>query len=101
MLITILSLALIPTNVFAIYDNAQIVKSGTNYIVYIEDMASKDFKFAIDITDKRGIKQRLRLDPKIVACLALAFGIGDKRSDDFQNILFRMDIRERIKVHGF
>ncbi len=46
MLITILSIALIPTNAFAVNDNIKIVKANTDYIIYVKDMANKEFKFA-------------------------------------------------------
>ena len=37
-----------------------------------------------------------RTDPKIVSGLALAFGVGDQRCDQLQDVLFAMDIGERV-----
>jgi len=46
-LLIILSLLIIPTNVFAITnENIQIVKTDTNYIVYIKGIEKNEFKFA-------------------------------------------------------
>ena len=46
-LIIMLSLAIIPMNVFAANENIQIVKtSDDKYIIYQKDMADKEFKFA-------------------------------------------------------
>lgn len=40
-----------------------------------------------------------RTYPKIVSGLAFAFGIGDQRCDQLQDVLFAMDIGERVIVH--
>lgn len=46
-LIIMLSLAIIPMNVFAANENIQIVKTADDkYIIYQKDMADKEFKFA-------------------------------------------------------
>ena len=50
-LITMLILAIIPANVFAANENAQIVKTSEGkYIIYLKDMADKEFKFATSDT---------------------------------------------------
>ena len=53
----------------------------------------------VDIANECAIQQRLRFDPKIVPGLAFAFGIGDQRCDQLQDVLFAMDIGERVIVH--
>ncbi len=45
-------------------------------------------------------RERFCLDPKIVPGLAFAFGIGDQRCYQLQDVLFAMDIGERVIVHG-
>ena len=54
----------------------------------------------VDIPNQRAIQQGLCFDPKIVPGLAFAFGIGDQRCDQLQDVLFAMDIGERVIVHG-
>ena len=49
----------------------------------------------VDIANERTIEKRFCLDPKIVPRLAFAFGIGDQRCDQLQDVLFAMDIGER------
>ena len=56
--------------------------------------------FIVDISNQRAIQQCFRLDPEIVSGLAFAFGIGDQRCYQLQNVLFAMDIGERVIVHG-
>ena len=41
-----------------------------------------------------------RTDPEIVPGLAFAFGVGNQRRDQLQNVLFRVDVGERVVVHG-
>lgn len=55
----------------------------------------------VDVANQRRVKQRFSLDPEIVTGFAFALGVGDKRGDDFQYILFVMDIGKGVKVHGF
>ena len=38
--------------------------------------------------------------PEIVTGFALALGVGDQRRDQLQNVLFRVDVGERVVVHG-
>ena len=54
----------------------------------------------MDIANERTIEKRFCLDPKIVSGLAFAFGIGDQRCYQLQDVLFAMDIGERVIVHG-
>ena len=54
----------------------------------------------MDISNQRAIQQCFRLDPEIVSGLAFAFGIGDQRCYQLQDVLFAMDIGERVIVHG-
>ena len=42
----------------------------------------------------------VELDPEIVSGLAFAFGIGNQRCYQLQDVLFAMDIGERVIVHG-
>ena len=49
----------------------------------------------VDVPDKGGVEQRFRLDPEIVSGLAFAFGIGNQRCYQLQDVLFAMDIGER------
>ena len=41
-----------------------------------------------------------RTGPEGVPALALAFRVGDQGRHNLQNILFRMDVGERIVLHG-
>lgn len=54
----------------------------------------------VDVADQRRVKQRFRLGPEGVPALALAFCVGDRGRHNLQNILFRMDVGERIVLHG-
>ena len=54
----------------------------------------------MDIPDKGAVQKRFRLDPEIVSGLALAFGVGDQRCHQLQNILFRVDVCKGVIVHG-
>ena len=54
----------------------------------------------MDITNQCTIQKGFCLHPEIVSGLAFAFGISDQRRDQLQNVLFAMDIGERIIVHG-
>ena len=54
----------------------------------------------MDVPDEGGVEQRFRLHPEIVTGLALALGVGDQRRDQLQNVLFRVDVGERVVVHG-
>ena len=51
--------------------------------------------FIVDISDQRAIQQCFRLDPEIVSGLALAFGIGNQRCHQLQNILFASGCMQR------
>ena len=57
-------------------------------------------RFIVDVPDKGGIEQRFCFLPEIVPGLALTLGVGDQRRDQLQNVLFRVDVGERIIVHG-
>ena len=46
-LITLLALLIIPTKGFATNENIQIVKTNEDYIIYVKDIANKEFKFAV------------------------------------------------------
>ncbi len=54
----------------------------------------------VDIPDKGGIKQRFGFLPEIVPALAIPLGVGNQGIHQLQNVLFRMDIRKRVIVHG-
>ena len=49
----------------------------------------------VDIANERAVQQGFCFYPKIVSGLAFAFGIGDQRCDQLQDVLFAMDIGER------
>ena len=53
----------------------------------------------IQIADQGGIEQRFRLFPEGVVAFTLSFCIENQAVYQFQNILFAMDIRQRIIVH--
>jgi len=55
----------------------------------------------MDIANKRAVQQGFCFYPEIVSGLAFAFGIGDQRCYQLQNILFAVNIRKGIIVHGF
>ena len=57
-------------------------------------------RFIVDVPDKGGVEQRFRFHPEIVTGFALALGVGDQRRDQLQNVLFRVDVGERVVVHG-
>ena len=50
--------------------------------------------FIVDIANERAVQQRLRFDPEIVASLAFAFGVGNQRRNQLQDVLFAVNIRE-------
>ena len=52
------------------------------------------------IANKRAVQQGFCFYPEIVSGLAFAFGIGDQRCYQLQDVLFAMDIGERVIVHG-
>ena len=54
--------------------------------------------FVVDVGDQGGIEQGFGLDPKIVAGFALALRVGDQTGDELQNVLFGVNVRERIIV---
>ena len=54
----------------------------------------------VDIPNQRAIQQGLCFDPKIVSGFSFAFGIGDQRCDQLQDVLFAMNIGKRVIVHG-
>ena len=54
----------------------------------------------MDISDKGTVQKRFCLDPEIVPGFSLAFGIGDQRCHQLQNILFRVDVCKGVIVHG-
>ena len=53
----------------------------------------------MNVANERSIEQRLGLDPKIVPGLALAFGVGNQRRDQLQNVLFTVNVGKGIVVH--
>ena len=52
-----------------------------------------------DVADQGAIQKRLCLHPEIVAGFAVSLGIADQGVDQFQNILFRVDVGEGVIVH--
>ena len=54
----------------------------------------------MDIANKRAVQQGFCFYPEIVSGLAFAFGIGDQRRDQLQDVLFAVNIRKGIIVHG-
>ena len=57
-------------------------------------------RFLPQIADQRRVEQHFRFLPKWIAALALAARIGNQAIYQFQDILFAMDIRQRIIVHA-
>ena len=57
-------------------------------------------RFIVDVPDEGGVEQRFRFHPEIVTGFTLALGVGDQRRDQLQNVLFRVDVGERVVVHG-
>ena len=55
--------------------------------------------FIVDISDQGTVKQRLRFGPKLITGFTVAFGVGDQRGDELQDVLFTVDIGERVVVH--
>ena len=49
----------------------------------------------VDIANERAVQQRLRFDPEIVASLSFAFGVGNQRRNQLQDVLFAVNVRER------
>ena len=57
-------------------------------------------RFLPQIADQRRVEQYFRFLPKWIAALALAARIGNQAVYQFLDILFAMDIRQRIIVHA-
>ncbi len=53
----------------------------------------------MDIANKRAVQQGFCFYPEIVFGLALAFGIGNQRCYQLQDVFFAMDIGERVIMH--
>ena len=58
-------------------------------------------RFVVDIPDQRRVEKRLSLLPEIIAALAVAFGVGNQRRYQLENIFFGVDILKRIVVVRF
>ena len=56
--------------------------------------------FVVQIGNQRGQQKPFRLVPERIAALTFTFGVGHKGRDQLQNILFLVDICERIVAHG-
>ena len=56
-------------------------------------------RFIMDVADQGTVQKRLCLHPEIVAGFAVSLGIADQGVDQFQNILFRVDVGEGVIVH--
>jgi len=54
----------------------------------------------VQIGNQRGQQKPFRLVPERIAALTFTFGVGHKGRDQLQNILFLVDICERIVAHG-
>ena len=55
-------------------------------------------RFIVDIPDQRRVEKRFCLLPEIIAALAVAFGIGNQRRYQLENIFFGVDILKRVVV---
>ena len=55
--------------------------------------------FIMQIGDKRSQQKTFRFFPERVAASPLTLGVGHKRCNQFQNVLFTVDVAERIVVH--
>lgn len=53
----------------------------------------------VDISDQGDIQERLCLYPKVISAFSFTLGVGDQDGDELQDVLFRMNIGERIVVH--
>ena len=58
-------------------------------------------RLKMDIADQRRIKQGLRLRPEFIAGFSLSFRIRNESSNQLQNVLFAVNILERVIFHGF
>ena len=56
--------------------------------------------FIVDIADQCCVQQSFSLNPEVITGFTLALCVCNKRSDQLQNILFRVDIGKRVIVHG-
>lgn len=54
----------------------------------------------VDVANQRRIQQRFGFLPEGVPAFAVPFGVGDQSRDQFQNVLFIVDIRKRVVFHG-
>ena len=52
------------------------------------------------VANQGGVQELLGIRPKLVAGLALPCGVGDEASDQLQDVLFAVDVRERVVPHG-
>ena len=56
--------------------------------------------FVMDVADQGTIQKGLCLYPEVVTGFAVPFGITYQGVDQLQNVLFRVDVGERVVVHG-
>ena len=56
--------------------------------------------FIVDISDQGTVEQRFRFGPEFVTGFTVAFGVGDQRSDELQDVFFAVNISEGIIVHA-
>ena len=55
--------------------------------------------FVMQIGNQSGLKQSFGFFPERIAATAFALGVGHQGRDQFQNVLFAVDIGERVVVH--
>ena len=55
----------------------------------------------VDVPDEGCVQKGFCFHPEIVTGFAFTFGVGDENRHQLQNILFAVDIGERIVVHTF
>ena len=53
----------------------------------------------VDISDQGNVEQRFRLHPEVVAAFSFTLGVGYQDRDKLQDVLFAVNVSERIVVH--
>ena len=79
-----------------------IVLSGIHFVEHV-DQGRKVLllgrQLIVDISDQGDVQQRLCLHPEVVAAFSFTLGVGNQDGDKLQDILFTVNVSERIVVH--
>ena len=56
-------------------------------------------QLVMDVANQGDIQQRFGLDPEIISGFAFTLRVGNQCRDELQNVLFAVNVRERVVVH--